>query len=123
MICHICETETEFSCEVCHNPVCEDCCVAMTYHNQIDYPLCHDCETSRENAYHAENEREREQEEQLRLKKEKTASTRKTNYFKPENIEKRRLKKIERKRLKTELLKSQLEATYRIAGEVFGINR
>lgn len=42
--CCVCEElKAEYTCRQCDEYVCEDCCVAMTYHNQIDYTCCHNC--------------------------------------------------------------------------------
>lgn len=57
MKCHICDGETDFKCGACNEPVCEDCCVPMTYHNQIDYPLCTSCSDTSEAEWWLENDR------------------------------------------------------------------
>ncbi len=48
MKCHICKNETDFCCRDCEEPVCEGCCVKMTYQNQIDYTLCQECNDANE---------------------------------------------------------------------------
>ncbi len=97
MICHYCEeNEAEGDCDQCGEPVCGDCCVVMTLQNQIDYPFCIECgdnnDAQRERDAHAEWERQ----EKVKAKKAKTAAARRKAYWKPEAIEKRRLKKIEK---------------------------
>jgi len=95
--CHICGAVTDIVCQSCDNPVCEDCCVKMTIHNQIDYPLCTSCEDSNNTFRIEEDEREWQWQEAKRKKKEVIAAKRRATYLKPENIEKRRLAKIQRK--------------------------
>ncbi len=42
--CTVCgEHLAEYTCTRCDEYVCEDCCVAMTIHNQIDETCCHNC--------------------------------------------------------------------------------
>jgi len=102
LVCHICEHITDFTCDVCGEPVCEDCCVQMTLQNQIDYPLCEECYDSAQCSALAERRQEETWQEKRKQEKEKRAAVRRANYRKPENVEKRRLKKIEAKRLKRE---------------------
>jgi len=109
MICHICESETEFICNECGEPVCEDCCVVPTYHNQIDYPLCTDCQCVRDADDYDERSREWERQKAADKKKAEASAKRRVNYYKPENIEKRRLAKLERHRLKQEANRNRLK--------------
>jgi len=95
--CHICEQSTDIICDSCGEPVCEDCCVKMTIHNQIDYPLCTSCEDHNNACRAEEDEREWQWQEDKRKKKEAIAAKRRATYLKPENIEKRRLAKIQRR--------------------------
>jgi hypothetical protein len=42
--CCVCgELTAEYACDRCEELVCEDCTVAMTYHNQVDYTCCSNC--------------------------------------------------------------------------------
>jgi len=44
--CHMCESTSEdyiAECESCGKDFCVDCCVEMTIHNLVDFPLCKDC--------------------------------------------------------------------------------
>lgn len=41
--CHICGAKTEYECRDCENPICDNCTVSYTAHNQIDYTLCKEC--------------------------------------------------------------------------------
>lgn len=45
-MCSVCnEVKDELvRCESCNNNVCSNCCVDITYHNQIDFPYCKLCE-------------------------------------------------------------------------------
>lgn len=118
MNCHQCGIETDYTCDQCGEPVCEDCCVPMTYHNQIDYPLCTTChginEDSRSSYYHAENEK-RLQEDKAR--QERNAKSR-ANYHKPENVEKRKQQKLERKRQEAELARKWFEEAMNVVGSM-----
>ena len=114
MKCHLCEQETDFTCDRCGEPVCFDCCVKMTIHNQIDYSLCSLCGDVQQIArseYYQKQEEEKELEQ--KLKKEK-ADKRRANYYKLQNIEKRRLAKIERHRIKREQMEQMLGNAVRI---------
>lgn len=119
MRCHLCESETDFTCDRCGEPVCEDCCVKMTIHNQIDYPLCTLCGDAREEERRAYYRREEEQEEKALAEKERKSAIRRANYWKPENIEKRRLRKIEQQRLRRELHERQMASAAKMIAEMF----
>jgi NAD-dependent SIR2 family protein deacetylase len=97
--CHICGKDTDWYCNDCHKPVCEDCCVVHTIHNQIDYPLCKEC--------YADSERERLEESHRELLEREKADGRnakaRIRYWKPENIEKRRKKHEKELRRECEL--------------------
>ena len=100
--CHICGEITDITCDRCGQSVCFDHCTKMTIHNQIDYPLCVYCNEVQQIMkadYYAEKE---EREEKIKKEKERKSKIRRDVYWKPENIEKRRLAKIERKRLARE---------------------
>ena len=119
-ICHRCEeNETDITCDQCDEYVCEDCCVVMTIQNQVDYPLCLGCEENNETERFEESARVWEQEEADRKKKEKRAIARHAAYWKPDAVKKRRLKKIERKRLKSELARKRAAEASRIVGSMF----
>ena len=119
MNCHICGSETNFTCNDCNKSVCEDCCVVPTYGNQIDYALCTECWDSREVVFWRDRDEERKQEEAERIKKEKRKKARFENYWKPENIEKRRKAKEEKIRLKIELKKKQMKETVNRINSMF----
>lgn len=119
MVCHICGNETDFTCRDCDEPVCEDCCVPFTIHNQIDYPLCTYCHDGNEAAYNIEVSRERKEKEEERAKKEAQNKARRANYRKPENVEKRRLAKIERERIAKEQEKEMIERAVKMISSMF----
>ena len=116
MKCHICESETDFTCDRCGEPVCFDCCVPMTVHNQIDYPLCTTCEDVRNAQARLKWLREHEREEtQRKLKDERNRKAR-ARYRSPESIAKRAARKAELKQLR----QAQLEEAMRVVANVFG---
>ena len=120
MICHLCESETDFACDKCGEPVCDGCCVKMTIHNHIDYPLCELCGDTIETLKAIAYQQEKEDEEKARTEKEKRGVIRKANYRKPENVEKRRLRKLERQRIKQELQKNKRPISLRLYIECSG---
>jgi len=119
MKCHICEAETDFHCEICKEPVCEDCCVVPTYKNQIDYVVCEVCQDVREVNFWKDREEDFKQEETERIKKEARKKARHENYWKPENVKKRHEAKEERIRLQAEQKKKQMEKTINIVKSMF----
>jgi len=108
MNCHMCNSVTDFNCDSCGEPVCEDCCVVMTIHNQIDYPLCMDCEEMSEAVRYITACKEGKRNDKIKAEKERKNARRRAIYWKPENVEKRRLVKIEKKRLRTEQAREAL---------------
>jgi len=96
MKCHMCEQETDFWCDRCELPVCEDCCVQMTIHNQIDYPLCTDCDDTCQAHRYLECCLEEDVKEAKQKKRDEINAKRRANYWKPENVTKRRVAKQER---------------------------
>ena len=118
-LCHICENETEWTCRDCGEPVCEDCCVPFTLHNQIDYTLCTFCHDGNETVRSLEYSRMEKEQEKEAAEKEDRRRKRRANYLKPENVEKRRIAREERKRLKAEQKQKLWEATARIVGSMF----
>jgi len=119
MICYICESITDFTCEKCKEPVCEDCCVPMTLQNQIDYAFCTLCQGADEAAHWARIDREERQQAAIKAEKEKKSAARKARYYLPENVAKRKAAKIERKRLRAEEEKERLKSAVKIVSEMF----
>ena len=117
--CHICGASTEFTCDRCDEPVCEDCCTPMTYHNQIDYPLCTVCHEGIEARRSLEYWEEKKKQDAIKAKKDAANAKARANYWKPENIEKRRLAKEKRKEERREQARKDLEEAKRIVGEMF----
>ena len=117
MNCHICGAETDFICERCEEPVCEDCCTPYTLQNQIDYALCTDCNDYRQEMRRAEWLREDEKKQAERAKKDAANAKARAIYWKPENVEKRRLAKIERKKQKAEQARRMLAETFRLVND------
>lgn len=120
MICHYCEGEAEdIVCEHCDLPTCEDCCVVMTYHNQIDYPKCLACEDETQNILAEENHKKwAEEQKQAEIKK-RRAEVRHANWIKPENVAKRLAAKKERQRLKAEARKRAMEESAAVVYDMF----
>ena len=117
--CHICESITDFTCDECGEPVCEDCCVQMTIHNQIDYPLCTYCQERRYADDHAERSREWARQEEENKKKAEESAKRKANYWKPENVVKRRAAKDKKKEKQRERDRQMVAAAAKWIGEAF----
>jgi len=120
MICHVCEeNKTDFTCHICGEPVCEDCCVVPTYHNQLDYALCTVCEEGNQARRMVDYEKEATIQESIATKKKAIQDKRHATYWKPENVEKRRVAKAERKRLQAEQAMQRLEQAFKIVGDMF----
>lgn len=109
--CHICGIETEFTCDDCGEPVCENCCVPMTIHNNIDYPLCTVCHDRSEVSLALDRQREQRAEDAAKAEKEKRSAAARERYNRPENVARRAAAKAERIRQRKELeLKQRAEA-------------
>lgn len=117
--CHLCGIRTDFYCRDCDQPVCEDCCVMPTYHNQIDYSLCTECETGREVEEMEEREREWKIEAEIKEKKEKKATARKVAYWKPENVAKRKAKRVALLLARKEASERRMKETVEIIRSIF----
>lgn len=120
MICHMCESSTDFNCRDCEEPVCESCCVAQTVHNQIDYALCKSCEMGYESVISEEAHKEWLLAEEKRIRCEAINAKRKATYRKPENVEKRRIATAERKRKRAEHNLKMLAETFKIVNSMMG---
>ena len=106
--CHMCEAETEWNCYRCDEPVCEDCCVVPTYENQLEESRCQECQDGMDASDQLEYAKEHERQEAIDTEKEKRRKKRREIYNRPENVEKRRLAKIERQLKDRELLAKQM---------------
>jgi len=119
--CHYCEeNKTDFFCRDCGLPACEDCLVKMTIHNQIDYNLCLGCDGVNEAERYDEACKEEDYKQEREAKKKKRADARRKAYWKPEAVEKRRLRKEERKRLKAEAHIEQMKSLAKTMKSMFG---
>jgi hypothetical protein len=119
MKCHICEAETDFTCDGCFEPVCFDCCTPMTIHNQIDYPLCSLCNDMKQDEaarYYHEQDKKKEQIEKIKSDRK---AKRRANWYKSENIERRRIRLEQRRKERRELRIKQMEEAVKIVSEMF----
>ncbi len=119
MKCHMCDSETDWVCRDCDQPVCDGCVVQMTIHNQIDYTLCQECQDGNEAADYLERSKVWAIEEAKAKKKEVRRKARRVAYYKPEAIEKRRLAKIARLAAAAELRKKQMAETFSTVSKMF----
>ena len=119
MKCHMCGGVTDFVCRDCDMPVCENCLVEFTYMIQIDYSLCQSCDDYHQAEAYLERDEDLKYEEAIEAKKEKRRAAARTRYWKPENIEKRKLAKKENRKLEAEFRQKQLAETAKILGNIF----
>ena len=119
MKCHMCDSETDWVCRDCDQPVCEDCTVKMTYHNQIDYTLCQECQDSADADDYLERSKLWKIEDAIAAKKEIRRKARRKAYWKPAAVEKRRLAKIAKQKAAIELRKTQMAETISTVSKMF----
>ena len=119
MKCHMCDAETDWVCRDCDQPVCEDCVVQMTYHNQIDYTLCTECYDNAAATDYLIRAKEWKEEEAIAAKKEIRRKARQKAYWKPEAVEKRRLAKIAKRKAAIELHNKQAMAAMKTVADMF----
>ena len=119
MICHMCNGETDFTCEKCGEPVCEYCCVPYTIHNQIEYALCKSCGEGMEEravlGYWKEQDAREKREKEAEAKRAVHRAAARKRYWLPENVEKRRVKKAEER----ERRRKQFEKAMDIVSKMF----
>jgi len=108
----MCGSLTDYYCQDCDEPVCEECCVTYNQFTQIDYTLCQSCYDGDVAKRQLEEYKEEEREAAERAKKDARNKTARERHWRPENIEKRR--KIREKRKI-----QQQEDNKRILAEVF----
>jgi hypothetical protein len=118
MFCHMCGAETEFICQDCDEPVCEDCAVAMTLQNQIDYTKCQNCHDGHEAARRLEWLKEDEKASAAKAKKDAANAKARATYRKPENVAKRKAAAAKRKKEAAELRLKQMQDAFRIVGDI-----
>jgi len=119
MKCHMCESETEWYCRDCDQPVCEDCVVQMTYHNQIDYTLCQDCHETAEAKEYLHRSRQWKKDAEVQAKKEVRNKARRAAYWKPEAVEKRQIAKELKRREQAELYRRRMAETIKTVADMF----
>lgn len=112
--CHMCGNLTDYFCRDCGEPVCEDCCVPYDQFNLIDYTLCQSCYDGDMARRELEVYREEELEAEKRAKREARNKAARKRYWLPENVEKRRLAKVEKKRREAEQARKVLAETFRV---------
>ena len=115
--CHMCGNPTDYCCQDCGEPVCEDCCVPYDQFTQIDYTLCQSCRDGQEASDWLARDREHKRQEAIKAKRDARNAASKKRYWKPENVEKRRLAKIERNRLRVERNRKMLAEAFRIVAD------
>lgn len=118
--CHVCEeNEADYVCQRCGEPVCEACCVPNTYMNPVEETRCTICHEGMEAVRHMDYDQECERVEALAAKREARRKKMRENYFKPENVEKKRLRKIERRRLKAEHEREMMKRVVEVVSSMF----
>lgn len=111
--CHICKNETDWDCENCGFPVCDNCTVPYDQFTQIDYTLCNTCGDRQQSARASEYFEELEEKE-IANKKRKEINEKQREYYNSDKArEKRKLKKIELQELRK---KESKERAKRLAG-------
>jgi hypothetical protein len=119
MKCHVCGKKTDWKCESCEEPVCEDCCVPFTQFNQCTNAICECCGDTN-NEIRASNQalidEENEKIEKGRLLRNKKARIR---YHSSEQQEKRRIKKEELRLESIVFQKERAEKLGKIMSNIF----
>lgn len=121
--CYICgaETDPDNVCDMCGEYICdnpETCAAASTQHDIIEAIRCKNCHEfekiqASDHYQRIESEKERVEEEK-RKKREKTNRAARERYHKPENVEKRRKARIERKLQEWDDFKESLKRAFEI---------
>lgn len=121
-LCYYCEENlAEFECTHCGLPTCEDCLVEYDlFNNLMEDTICKGCNNSNEFHYINELEKEHELERQEKIKRDKVNYQRRANYWLPDNVEKRKRKKILRQKEKVELARNQLQEASKVFQDLFG---
>ena len=115
----MCDEKTDWYCRDCDQPVCENCVVQMTYHNQVDFTLCQECQDTREAQDYLERSKEWKIEAVVKAKKEARNKARQIAYWKPEAVKKRRLAKELRQREEAELYIKRMKETLKVVRGMF----
>lgn len=115
--CHMCGNITDYYCEDCGEPVCEECCVPYDQFTQIDYTLCQCCHDGDMARRELEAYREEDRKAAEKAKRDARNKKARERYWRPENVEKRRLAKIERKRKQAEDARRMMAEAFRTFSE------
>lgn len=109
--CHACgeETDPDFICRSCDQVVCEKCMTPFTIHNQIDFCQCQDCTETSDSLRYLETCKEEEYEDRKKAIKDKRNALARERYRSPEQVEKRRLEKVEQLKKEMEYRKKRAE--------------
>ena len=113
---------TDYCCEDCGEPVCEECAVPYDQFTQIDYTLCQCCHDGNMSRRQLEAYREEDLQAESKAKKDARNKAARERYWRPENVAKRKAAREERKRLKREQAIRNFQETMRIVSEVFPSN-
>ena len=110
-ICHYCEeNQTEYFCPRCDLPTCEDCFEPLTQFNAGFELSCLGCENRRQTEAADEYEQNLKYEEEKKHQKKHKNDQARKRYWKPENVAKRKAKKIKQKEAKRQQeIKSLME--------------
>lgn len=108
--CAQCGTENTdlYQSSCCGEMICENCFEPYTIHTQVE-GRCKACADGYEARRFTEAMVEHERQEAKRESYKKAAATRRVNYWKPENVEKRRLKKLQLQKEREELHQRQMK--------------
>lgn len=93
--CHICNSETDFECEDCQKPVCDNCTMQYNQFTQIDWTQCKVCGGEQQERRVYEYFEELEEIKIAEQKRKELNEKQRQYYNSPKAVEKRRLKKIE----------------------------
>lgn len=94
--CHMCGETTEFTCEDCGEPVCDNCAVPFTLQNQYEGTHCECCYSSAERLSVKEFQAEEDLKGEKEKKRKKKNEAARARYHSPKQIKRRLLAKIAR---------------------------
>lgn len=100
--CHSCGDITDFICEDCGEPACEECLETFTLQNRLEGTHCKECYEGEQAIWMLEVQREEEIEDERQRKLKIRRDKAWVKYHSPEQCEKRRIAK--EKRLEEERL-------------------
>lgn len=94
--CNICGTETKYFCRDCESPVCDNCTIPYNQFTQVDYTLCKNCGDEQNEGRAIEHQKNQEYQEEKAKERRVKNDKKRVIYNSPAQIEKRRIKKIEK---------------------------